>query len=187
MSIPSCDSAPATRRPPPITKPALGMSADYFLTPTPYSSNPDPAAKSAGSRAYSKAGVDTGELIIRGGTHYEFSYIPNPAFGASLRGMDLVAWYTAAWFDKYLKGDPSADSRLVTDRWRADAPEAAVDPDGDGNLFSLYYPSRLDLRLSSGARFRCENLRSDCRLPRDCEPVPFSYLALSLSPDRARV
>jgi hypothetical protein len=91
MDIPDCASAPATRRPPPITKPALGMSADYFLTPTPYTANPDPKAKSSGSFAYTKAGVDTGELIIRGGTHYEFSYIPNPAFGASLRGMDLVA------------------------------------------------------------------------------------------------
>jgi hypothetical protein len=183
MSIPTCESAPATRKPPPITKPALGMSADYFLTPTPYGSNPDPAAKSAGSLAYSKAGVDTGELIIRGGTHYEFSYIPNPAFGASLRGMDLVAWYTAAWFDKYLKGDPSADSRLVTDRWRADAPEAAVDPDRDGNLFSFYYPSRLDIR-----GFRCEDLRAGCAgMRRDCEPVPFSYLALALTPDRASV
>jgi dienelactone hydrolase len=187
MDIPDCASAPATRKPPPITKPALGMSADYFLTPEPYTSNPDPAGKSQGSLAYTKAGVDTGELIIRGGTHYEFSYIPNPGFGASLRGMDLVAWYTAAWFDKYLRGDPTADSRLVTDRWRDDKPEAAVDPDHDGNQFSFYYPSRLDFRLASGKRVKCENLRSGCAsLSRDCEPVPFSYLALALTPDRPR-
>jgi alpha-beta hydrolase superfamily lysophospholipase len=188
MSIPDCASAPATRKPAPITKAALGMSADYFLTPQPYTSNPDPTAKSKGSLAYTKAGVDTGELIIRGGTHYEFSYIPNPGFGATLRGMDLVAWYTAAWFDKYVKGDPTADSRLTTDRWRDDRPEAAVDPDHDGNQFSFYYPSRLDIRLAGGARFRCENLGSaaGCALRRDCEPVPFSYLALALSADTAR-
>src|SRR4051794_8382296 len=186
MNVPDCASAPASREPAPITKPALGMSADYFLTPTPYSSAPDPNAKSTASKAYSKAGVDTGELIIRGGTHYDFSYIPDPAFGATLRGMDLVAWYTAAWFDKYLKADPTADSRLVTDRWRADGPEAAVDPDHDGNQFSFYYPSRLDFRLASGGRFDCENLRSaaGCALRRDCEPVPFSYLALALTPDQ---
>src|SRR3954451_2260721 len=186
MSVPACASAPATRKPAPITKPALGMSADYFLTPTPYSSAPDPGAKSNASHAYSKAGVDTGELIIRGGTHYEFSYLPDQGFGATLRGMDLAAWYTGAWFDKYLKGDPTADSRLLTDRWRADAPEAAVDPDHDGNQFSFYYPSRLDFRLASGGRFDCENLRSaaGCALRRDCEPVPFSYLALALTPDR---
>jgi len=176
MSVPTCDSAPATRKPPPITKPGLGMAADYHLTPQPYTANPDPAGKSQGSLAYTKAGVDTGSLVIRGGTHYEFSYIPNPGFGATLRGMDLVAWYTAAWFDKYLKGDASADSRLVTDRWR-----------GEGNLFSFYYPSRLDVGLAGGGRARCENLRSGCAsLRRDCEPVPFSYLALALTPDRPR-
>jgi hypothetical protein len=187
MSLPACASAPATRKPPPITKPGLGMAADYFLTPQPYTANPEPAAKSQGSLAYSKAGVDTGSLIVRGGTHYEFSYIPNPGFGATLRGMDLVAWYTAAWFDKYLKGDASADSRLLTDRWRSDRLEAAVDPGGEGNHFSFYYPSRLDIRLAGGERFRCEALRSGCAaLMRDCEPVPFSYLALALTPDQPR-
>src|SRR5947209_11799997 len=84
---------PAARSVPPITKPALGMSADYFLTPTPYTSDPDPLAKSPESLAYTGAGVDTGEIIIRGGTHYEFSWIPNTAFGATLRGADEVAWY----------------------------------------------------------------------------------------------
>ena len=48
MSIPACASAPATRTPPPITKPALGMSADYHLTPQPYTVEPDPNGKSAG-------------------------------------------------------------------------------------------------------------------------------------------
>src|SRR3954447_8975565 len=188
MSVPACASAPQTRKPAPITKPALGMSADYFLTPTPYGSAPDPGAKSTASHAYSKAGVDTGELIIRGGTHYEFSYLPDQGFGATLRGMDLAAWYTGAWFDKYLKGDPTADSRLLTDRWRADAPEAAADPDHDGNQYSFYYPSRLDVGLAGGGRFDCENLRSaaGCALRRDCEPVPFSYLALALTPDAPR-
>jgi dienelactone hydrolase len=179
MSVPDCPSAPGTRVAPAITKPALGMAADYFLVPTPNSSAPDPNAKSDASLAYSRAGVDTGQLNIRGGTHYEFSYIPNSAFGATLRGMDLVAWYTAAWFDKYVEGDPTADSRLITDRWRADAPEAAVDPEGDGNHFSFYYRSRLDM-----ASFRCEDLRSgECGLRPDGEPVPYSYLAEALSPD----
>jgi hypothetical protein len=179
MSVPDCPSAPETRVPPPIAKPALGMAADYFLVPTPFTSAPNPDEKNAASLAYSAAGVDTGQLNIRGGTHYEFSYIPNPAFGATLRGMDLVAWYTAAWFDKYVQGDPTADARLVTDRWRADAPGAAVDPEGDGNLFSFYYRSRLDM-----ASFGCEDLRSgECGLRPDGEPVPYSYLAEALSPD----
>ena len=177
-SVPACVSAPATRVPPPITKPALGMAADYSLVPTPFSSAPDPDEKNQASLEYSRAGVDSGQLNIRGGTHYEFSYIPNPAFGATLRGMDLVAWYTGAWFDKYVKGDPGADARLATDRWRADAPGAAVDPEGDGNLFSFYYRSRLDM-----GSFSCEDLRSgECGLRPDGQPVPYSYLEEALGP-----
>jgi hypothetical protein len=82
------------------------MSADYGIVPTPNTSDADPLTKSAASLAYSRAGVDTGELVIRGGTHLDFSFIPNPAFGAALRGADMIAWYTTAWFDKYVKGRP---------------------------------------------------------------------------------
>ena len=35
-------------------------------------------------------------------------------------------------------------------------------PDGDGNLFSFYYRSRLDISAPSGARFTCEDLRAGC-------------------------
>jgi hypothetical protein len=59
---------------------------------------------------YSRAGRHTGETIIRGGSHLDLSSIFSQAFGASLRGADEIAWYTSAWFDKYLKGDPSADA-----------------------------------------------------------------------------
>jgi dienelactone hydrolase len=180
-----CPADPESRTVPPITKPALGMSADYFLTPTPYTSEPDPQGKSAGANAYTKAGVDTGELIIRGGTHYEFSYIPNQAFGATLRGMDLVAWYTGAWFDKYVKGDATADRRLLTGRWRDDSSEAAVDPNHDGNQFSVYYRSRLDIGLSGGRRVDCEDLRAGCAelVADDGRPANYSYLAEALTPD----
>jgi dienelactone hydrolase len=184
-SVKPCPSNPASHSPATITKPALGMSADYFLTPTPYTSDPDPLAKSTQSLNYSNAGVDTGELVIRGGTHYEFSWIPNVAFGATLRGADEVAWYTTAWFDKYLKGDATADNRLLTNRWRSDAPEAAIDPNHDGNMFSFYYRSRLDIHLSSGARFNCENLRQGCPglVTNDGRPANYSYLAVDTTAD----
>ena len=184
-SVKPCPSNPAAHSPTTITKPALGMSADYFLTPTPYTSDPAPLAKSTQSLNYSQAGVDTGELVIRGGTHYEFSFIPNVAFGATLRGADAVAWYTTAWFDKYLKGDPAADKRLLTNRWRADGPEATIDPNHDGNAFSFYYRSRLDIHLASGARFTCEDVRLGCPglVADDGRPVNYSYLAVDTSPD----
>ena len=126
------------------------MSADYGLPPTPNTSLPDPNAKSTWSLNYSKAGVDTGEIIIRGGSHLDFSFIPNQAFGASLRGPDMIDWYTTAWFDKYLKLAPGADAELLTQRWRDDPIEAGIDPNHDGNAFSFYYWSRLDIHLANG-------------------------------------
>jgi hypothetical protein len=169
----------------PITKPALGMSADYFLPPTPNTSLPDPKSKSTESFAYSQAGVDTGEIIIRGGSHLDFSWIPNQLFGASLRGADEIAWYTSAWFDKYVKGDPTADARLLTNRWRDDPIEAAIDPNHDGNGFSFYYLSRLDLHRANGTVFDCEDLRDGCpgMTSNDGYPGTYDYVKIDTVPD----
>jgi dienelactone hydrolase len=186
-TVEGCPSDPEARREVPITKPALGMAADYFAS-EPRNEDPDPLEKSEASRAYSEAGVDTGEIVIRGGTHFEFSFLPDPAFGATLRGIDLVTWYTTAWFDKYVKGgDQSADSRLITSRWLDDRPEAEVDPNQDGNMYSFYFRSRLDIGLDGGDRFRCEDMRApDCGLQPDCEAVPFWYIDLVTSADTAQ-
>jgi hypothetical protein len=90
-----------------------------------------------------------------------------------------------------VKGDRSADSRLLTKRWLNDRQEAAVDPDHSGNMFSFYYRSRLDIHvrdsgLRARRRFHSENLRSGKGLVRDCERVPFNYLDVVTSPDRPR-
>jgi dienelactone hydrolase len=173
----------------PITPriPALGFSNDYGLTPTPFTSDPDPEAKNAAFEAYRKAGVDVMQLNIRGGTHYEYSYIPNPAFGATLRGMDLAAWYTTAWFDKYLKGRASADRRLLSDRWRSDPAGRAVDPQADGNLFSFYHRSRIALRTLDGDAVGCDDVRAGCPslVPkqRDGFAGEWSYLRERLRPE----
>jgi len=165
--------------------PSLGLSADYGLVSTPYLQQPDPTSKSGGSLGFSKAGVDTGELVIRGGTHYEFSFIPTPAFGATLRGIDLSAWYTTAWLDRYVKGDRRATERLLTTRWRDDPAGAAVDPADDGNLFSRYFRSRLDLGHDEGRRATCEDLRKGCpALSPDRGPRDYSYLTIATAPDR---
>ena len=147
---------------------------------------PDPDAKSTESRAYSEAGVDTGQIIIRGGSHLDFSFLPNHAFGATLRGADMVDLYTTAWFDKYVKGNPKADARLLTNRWRHDGQEAAIDPEHDGNTFSFYHPSRLDIHLANGQKFDCENMRSGCNgrlTDSDGWTGDYSYLHLDTSPD----
>jgi len=86
--------------------------------------------------------------------------------------MDLVAWYTGPGWTAYVKGDKKAEDRLLTNRWRDVAREGAVDPDGDGNLYSFYYKSRLDLR---GGKDDCEDLRAGCKsLGPDGEPGDYS-------------
>ena len=175
--IPACASAPDTRQVPAITKPALGISNDYGIVPLPFSygpgfvgftADPDPDQKAEAFGAYRAADVDTGELVVRGGCHEESAFIPGSATGpyplgcGTLRGGDLIAWYTTAWFDKYVKGDPSADSRLLTDRWLDDQRGAAVDLAGDPNLFSFYFHSPLDIGLAGGGRASCEDLRAGC-------------------------
>ncbi len=178
----------ANRTAVPVTKPALGMSADYFIPPQPNTSQPDPLAKSTESLAYTKAGVDTGELIIRGGTHYDFDWVPNQAFPATLRGADMIDWYTTAWFDKYLKGDCTADSRLLTDRWRHDGEEAAIDqPNHDGNMFSFYYRSRLDIHLADGQHYDNENIRDTATglTSKDGYQGTYDFNAIDHTPDTA--
>jgi dienelactone hydrolase len=166
--------------------PSLGLAADYGLTPTPFLTEPSPREKSAGSRAFSKAGVDTGQIVIRGGTHYEWSFIPTPIFGATLRGIDASAWYTTAWFDRYVKGQVrSGTKRLLTDGWTHDARDREVDPEGEGNLLSNHYASRLDIGRDGGRRVRCEDLRGGCDALRpDNRPSSYSYLRIATSPDR---
>jgi dienelactone hydrolase len=148
---------------PSISKPSLGLTSDYIL-PTGYAQPPDPQAKSAASRAYSAAGVDSGEIVIRGGTHVDFGDLPLPGapISATLRGADMAAWYTVAWFEKYLQHNVAADKMLLTTRWDDDAAQAAIDPLGDSNLLSWHYASRMDIGLRGGGRFDCENLRAGC-------------------------
>src|SRR3954471_18751675 len=208
-----CPAHPQDRTPGTGAKPALGMSADYFLPPEPNTSEPrspeqckaiedaydqhgtTPSmqegldCKSFVSDEYSKHGIDTGEIVIRGGSHLDFSFIPTagPEFGATLRGADLIDWYTTAWFDKYVKGDPSADARLLTDRWRHDGDEAAVDPGHDGNQFSFYHRSRLDFHTADGKQVDCEDLRNGCPAlnANDGYSGDYSYLAIATAPGRA--
>jgi dienelactone hydrolase len=183
----TCPARPETREVPPITKPALGISNDYFFTPTPYNDYPDPQGKNAGFNAYQAAGVDSMQVNIRGGTHFESSMVPNYTVPvtdtATRRGQDLVAWYTLAWFDKYVKGDPTADNELLTDRWCDDPLNAAVDRNGDGNAFSFYFRSRYDFTLSGGGSATSADMRGDCAalLPRDDQP--FDFVAMAQTPD----
>ena len=170
---PLCASGSSPRPPAiPITKPAMGISNDYGITPTPNTTDPDPQEKTAGFLAYKAAGIDSFEFVIRGGTHEESAFIPGmtvPVLGlASLRGSDLVAWYSTAWFDKEVKCadgsacEADADKRLLTDRWRDDERSGEVDNNDDANVYSFYKRSRFAFKTSDGTAVSCDDMRTGC-------------------------
>jgi dienelactone hydrolase len=172
----------------PITKPAIGISNDYSIDPTPNTSDPDPQTGNDGFLAYKQAGVDSMEFHIRGGTHEESAFIPGNTTGylglASLRGNDMIPWYTTAWFDRYIKcGADSAcatdaDKRLLTDRWRDDPRTAEIDSNGDPNDYSFYRFSRYDLHEADGTKVTCDDMRSGCQsMGPDGLPAGYDHVA----------
>ncbi len=162
--------------------PGLGLSGDYGIgggcstgvTPTPCTSPLDPQAANGASRTFSDADVPTGQINTRAGTHFESALIPNAIFPATLRGIDQLAWYTVAWMDRWVKGDASADSRLLTSRWHRDPKDFSIDPAGRGNLFSANLRSRFDFPRADGSgQVLCEDLRQGCGLlVNDAPPLP---------------
>jgi len=193
FDAPDCPSTPDSR-PEAITleKPAMGISNDYGITQQPYTADPDPESHNEGFQVYKDAGVDSMQVNIRGGTHEESAFIPgnttgpNPLGAASLRGSDIVAWYSTAWFDRYVKCpgadnenvcETAADRRLLSDRWHEDEPGQAVDLNDDGNLFSFYLRSRFDFTDADGNRQACDDMRAGCdNMAPDGKPVPYSFV-----------
>lgn len=100
--------------PPPggLHTPALGINAEYFFNPQPMQTAPDEHAKDAGFRQLEAAGVDTMQVALRSSTHLEFGYVPY-ILPASRLGERVTFYYTLAWFDRYLKDDSNATSRLT--------------------------------------------------------------------------
>ena len=191
---PDCPAAPATRpQSPPISKPALGISNDYGITATPNTTDPDPQRANRAFVDYRAAGVDSMQFNIRGGTHFESSFIPGmtvPELGTgTLRGMDMVAWYTTAWFDKYVKCaadlecERDADRRLLTDRWRTDERGGMVDANADPNLYSFYLRSRYGLTTADGAVVSCDDMRAGCAsMGADGGPLGYDFVADAYTP-----
>jgi hypothetical protein len=189
FGVPGCPSGSSPRpEKVKLTKPAIGFSNDYGLVATPNDSDPDPQSHNDGFRAYKRAGIDSMQVNTRGGTHYEYSYIPGqtvPNLGlATYRGMDMQSWYSRAWLDRYVKcrGSKSckrrADRRLLTDRWRDDRLERTVDNHGDGNLYSFYLRSRFAFTTQQGKRVRCPDMRRGCRRMKPDGVRPKSYLQI---------
>jgi dienelactone hydrolase len=191
---PACASGSSPRpAEPAITKPAMGISNDYGIAPTPSTSDPDPQTGNEGFLAYQAAGIDSFQFHIRGGTHEESAFIPGmtiPVLGlATLRGGDLVAWYSTAWFDKQVKCpaesrcEASADRRLLTDRWREDERSGQVDANGDPNVFSFYRRSRYEFQTAKGIEVTCDDMRRGCASMRaDGLPPGYDFVSDAYTP-----
>jgi hypothetical protein len=137
--------------------PAMGQSADYGLVPRPKERPPDDGGKLDGFEAWRAAGVDAYEVVVRGGTHYEWSRVPTfPATSWSF-GNDLADHYSLAWLDRWLKRPDEPGYDDAVDRLLAD--------DTYASRLSFYYRSARDFRGREGSRHVSRDVRGDADAP----------------------
>src|SRR4051794_5716317 len=95
----------------PLRTPALFLTADYncqkvpVCVPQPYTAPPDPLGpgnKDDDFRRLRAAGVDTMKVALRSATHLDFTQFGIAGTG-SRYGAAVAAYYTLAWFDRYLR------------------------------------------------------------------------------------
>jgi dienelactone hydrolase len=158
--------------------PAMGQAGDYFLTPTPYTSPPDPDDKRGGFLTWVDAGLPSYQLVVEGGTHYEWSLLPTfPATawepgGDGGWGNPLARHFTVAWLDRWLKaaGEPGfadADARLLDVDAR---PESDDLQGGDGTAswcerLSFHFTSSYRFPARDGAPQALEDIGATCGSP----------------------
>jgi len=92
----------------------FGTDYDFPATGTPMTAPPPPRRHLGAFDQLAAAGVDVMSVTTRASDHYEFGYQPTPAdFPASRDGERVAFSYSLAWFDRYLKGDRRARTRLT--------------------------------------------------------------------------
>jgi hypothetical protein len=168
-----------------IRVPALALTNDYLFNTQTASTPPDPHSKDAGYQQLVKAGQDSEIIAFRGATHLTYTYIPL-VFQASELDERMASYYTAAWFDYYLRHRASGYRRLVATKFDGSADvdsigagvydPTAVDPTDPysgnvpytikgipvANAASFYYLSEYSLTAPGGARATCADVRKGC-------------------------
>lgn len=134
--------------------PTMGQSADYGLTPTPFTSPPNPDGKNAGFNRWKAAGLPTYQVNVRGGSHYEWSLLPGFPTSSWDWGNPLAEHYTLAWLDRWLKapdemGYDTADTRLLDDAAWTDR-------------MSFYYSSARSFPTRNGTLRDCADIKAGC-------------------------
>lgn len=133
--------------------PAMGHNGESFVFPSFNYSRPNPEAKKGAFNKWRAAGVDTMQIAPRAATHMEWGFHP-PACGSNW-GNSIATWYTLAWFDKYLKDDPSADSRLLDRRYLAPNNSNCG---GNSHCYSIYYKSAYAFRDRNSILRTCDDM-----------------------------
>ena len=124
--------------------PGLDLRADgYFLSPTPAPQAPDPASALGTFNHWRKAGLDAEIIVIRGGTHLDFSLVPYHG-PATRYGPHLAAYYTAAWMDRFVRTSP--ERQLEGYRALVGGPTATPGRPWSANHFSARRFSAMSLR-----------------------------------------
>jgi hypothetical protein len=148
--------------------PSLSFSADYgLLSQFPYLVPPDPDGHKLAFRLWEGAGVPVYEMAFQGTTHLDYaltagltatSWCADTSSGACSGGYasPAIAYYTVAWFDRWLKnpgeqGYADADARLLDDGGINGAVK-----------MSFRFRSARDYPDRQGARQHCEDLRAGC-------------------------
>jgi len=135
--------------------PAMAQNGESFVQPSFNPQRPDPGSKKLAFDAWRKAGVDTFQLATRAATHLEWSYVPVLPLSASSWGNAIVAYYTLAWFDKYLRHDPTGDARLLTKAFNEPNNPACGGNDG---CYSIYYQNAYWFHDAGGTLHSCDDV-----------------------------
>lgn len=120
---------------------ALDIEGDFLYWPE-RGGVAEPDERLEAFRHWSAAGVDAMTVVLRGGTHFDFTSIPL-GVPASRDGQAVAAHLTRVWFDRYLRDDPGAAADLVAPRftlrrWDPVGNVSIVEVDRAGILSRLY-------------------------------------------------
>lgn len=135
--------------------PAMGQNGESFVEPSFNPERPDPEGKKTAFNRWRDAGLDTMQVATRAATHLEWSFVPILPLSSSSWGNAIAAYYTLGWFDKYLRGDGTADARLLTKAFnQPDNPNCG----GNDNCYSIYYKNAYWFHDAGGALHSCDDV-----------------------------
>ncbi|MFN4329803.1 MAG: alpha/beta hydrolase family protein [Limnobacter sp.] len=143
--------------------PALGFTSEYGFTPVPFVRNPPRDEHLSGFKEWQAAKVPVMQVTVAGSTHLDYSlgsvlpassWCPEIVNNACTGGWasPLIAHYTLAWFDRYLKAEGETGY--------ADAEQRLLDDKAWAERLSIHFASARDFTLRDGRRVVASDIRA---------------------------